>query len=76
MDVLPPTRKVTLQDYDGNVLAGQTFSLSRPGFWQYGSVSWSTFATWLDVLIRTDHPSWAISDIEKDSADRKSHSIR
>jgi hypothetical protein len=57
-----------------NVLAGQTsitlppdptFSSQVPGFWQYGSISWSTFSTRLDSLIRTDH-QWAIFDLDED----------
>jgi len=77
MDLLPPTRNVTLQDYGGNVLSGQTSitlpdpisSSQVPGFWQYGSISWSTFSTWLNSLIRTDH-QWEIFDLDEDSPGR------
>ncbi|KAK2462179.1 hypothetical protein APHAL10511_005811 [Amanita phalloides] len=50
VDGLLEARNVFLRDYDGNVLAG---------FWQYGSVSWSTFSTMLSSIIQTEH-QWAI----------------
>ncbi|KAF8218718.1 hypothetical protein L208DRAFT_83210 [Tricholoma matsutake] len=46
--LLLETRNVTLQDFDGNLLAG---------FWQYGSISWITFSLWLNSLIQTEQRS-------------------
>ncbi|KAI0674355.1 hypothetical protein C8Q78DRAFT_1067406 [Trametes maxima] len=43
-------RNVVLGDYYGNVLAG---------FYQYGSISWKTFFSWLSVLLDTSNP-WII----------------
>ncbi|KAK2459286.1 hypothetical protein APHAL10511_008707 [Amanita phalloides] len=59
MPLLQP-RNVFLRDYDGNVLAG---------FWQYGSIAWSTFSTLLNSLIQTDH-QWAIFAFDETNADR------
>ena len=76
VDWLLEARNVTLQDYDGNVIAGQAFDIPSlifssqvPGFWQYGSVSWSSLSTWLHYLIRTKHP-WAIFDLDESSIRR------
>ena len=70
-------RNVTVQDYDGTMLAGRafaflisTFSSQILGFWQYGSTSWGTFATVLNTLIRAEDP-WAIFDLDEGSADRR-----
>jgi len=57
---LAPTRNVILQDFDGNILAG---------FWQYGSISWSTFITLLLSLIVTTE-SWGIFDFDDNSPNR------
>ena len=40
----------------------------HPGFWQYGSISWSTFSTWLNSLIRTEDDQWAMFDLDEASA--------
>jgi len=57
---LANARNVILRDYDGNVLAG---------FWQYGSISWHTFATLLHNLIHTNE-SWAIFEFDENSPNR------
>lgn len=63
------TRNVVLGDYHGGVLAG--LFLHSPvghlhfahfcstGFHQYGSVSWKTFFSWLELLFDTTDP-WII----------------
>ncbi|KAF8219826.1 hypothetical protein L208DRAFT_1545762 [Tricholoma matsutake] len=58
--LLLETRNVTLQDFDGNLLAG---------FWQYGSISWITFSLWLNSLIQTEQ-RWAIFDLDETSPNR------
>jgi len=39
------------------------------GFWQYGSISWNMFLTFLHTLIRTTE-SWAIFDFDNNSPNR------
>lgn len=63
------TRNVVLGDYHGGVLAGlflhspvghqHCANLSSTGFHQYGSVSWKTFFSWLELLFDTTDP-WII----------------
>ena len=43
--------------------------LTDSGFWQYGSISWSTFSTWLNSFINTEH-QWAIFDLDESNASR------
>lgn len=57
---LLPRRNVILHDFDGNVIAG---------FWQYGSVSWSTFSLWLKSFIQTEQ-QWAVFDFYETSPNR------
>ncbi|EIW63014.1 uncharacterized protein TRAVEDRAFT_56202 [Trametes versicolor FP-101664 SS1] len=55
------TRNVELVDHDGVVLAG---------FYQYGSVSWKTFYSWLDLLFDTTDP-WIIVGGDRSTADQQ-----
>lgn len=55
-----------LHDFDGNVIAG---------FWQYGSVSWSTFSLWLKSFIQTGQ-QWAVFDFYETSLNRHGGSGR
>lgn len=74
---LLPRRNVILHDFDGNVIAGETSTTSPdvrpcsriPGFWQYGSVSWTTFWLWLNSLIQTEQQC-AVFDLDETSPNR------